>query len=242
MVYPSVSFEDWCTSLDSSTSSVRAPCSDCSLPLLAAEGFTLCASNRPVTVQGKQPNFIQKFGHTTLQEGEDLILHCTIHGIPRPNVVWTKDDIRLVAGNISTEKLGDSYYLLKRNVVLADTGKYICVASNEVGEAYCSAFIRVTEKNEKPEIPTEAEIKSKQEQGYFLEKMTVPTTEVGQDQDAYCMKGQRPMANHLSVRLKHKHWLQSAYFSHVESQEVNISLKHDPILLLATPEDIIGEI
>ncbi|XP_053900466.1 coiled-coil domain-containing protein 141 isoform X3 [Malaclemys terrapin pileata] len=195
-----------------------------------------------VKVQGKQPNFIQKFGHTTLQEGEDLILHCTIHGIPRPNVVWTKDDIRLVAGNISIEKLGDSYYLLKRNVVLADTGKYICVASNEVGEAYCSAFIRVTEKNEKPEIPTETETKSKQEQGYFSEKMTVPTTEVGQGQDAYCMKGQRPMANHLSVRLKHEQWLQSAYFSHVESQEVNISLKHDPILLLASPEDIIGEI
>lgn len=221
---------------------MRAPRSDCSLPLLAAEGFTLSASNMPVTVQGKQPNFIQKFGHTTLQEGEDLILHCTIRGIPRPNVVWTKDDIRLVAGNISTEKLGDSYYLFKRNVVLADTGKYICVASNEVGEAYCSAFIRVTEKNEKPEIPTETETKSKQEQGYFLEKITVPTAEVGQDQDTHCMKGQRPIANHLSVRLKHKHWLQSAYFSHVESQEVNISLKHDPILLLATPEDIIGEI
>ncbi|XP_074823786.1 coiled-coil domain-containing protein 141 isoform X5 [Natator depressus] len=195
-----------------------------------------------VKVQGKQPNFVQKFGHTTLQEGEDLVLHCTIHGIPRPNVVWTKDDIRLVAGNISIEKLGDSYYLLKRNVVLADTGKYICVASNEVGEAYCSAFIRVTEKNEKPEILSVTETKSKQEQGYFSEKMSVPTTEVGQGQNTYCMKGQRPMAKHLSVRLKHKHWLQSACFSNVESQEVNINLKHDPILLLDTPEDIIGEI
>ncbi|XP_037768912.1 coiled-coil domain-containing protein 141 isoform X5 [Chelonia mydas] len=195
-----------------------------------------------VKVQGKQPNFIQKFGHTTLQEGEDLVLHCTIHGIPRPNVVWTKDDIRLVAGNISIEKLGDSYYLLKRNVVLADTGKYICVASNEVGEAYCSAFIRVTEKNEKPEILSVTETKSKQEQGYFSENMSVPTTEMGQGQNTYCMKGQRPMAKHLSVRLKHKHWLQSACFSNVESQEVNINLKHDPILLLDTPEDIIGEI
>nr|XP_048725987.1 coiled-coil domain-containing protein 141 isoform X2 [Caretta caretta] len=195
-----------------------------------------------VKVQGKQPNFIQKFGHTTLQEGEDLVLHCTIHGIPRPNVVWTKDDIRLVAGNISIEKLGDSYYLLKRNVVLADTGKYICVASNEVGEAYCSAFIRVTEKNEKPEILSVTETKSKQEQGYFSEKMSVPTTEVGQGQNIYCMKGQRPMAKHLSVRLKHKHCLQSTCFSNVESQEVNIDLKHDPILLLDTPEDIIGEI
>lgn len=53
------------------------------------------------SVQGKQPSFIQKFGHTTLQEGEDLILHCTIHGKPKPHVCWTKDDIQVVAGDIS---------------------------------------------------------------------------------------------------------------------------------------------
>ncbi|XP_010711849.1 coiled-coil domain-containing protein 141 isoform X3 [Meleagris gallopavo] len=54
-----------------------------------------------VQVQGKQPNFIQKFGHTTLQEGEDLILHCTIHGKPKPHVYWSKDDIQVVAGDVS---------------------------------------------------------------------------------------------------------------------------------------------
>lgn len=52
-------------------------------------------------VQGKQPNFIQKFGHRTLQEGEDLILHCIIHGKPKPHVYWTKDDIQVVSGDIS---------------------------------------------------------------------------------------------------------------------------------------------
>lgn len=44
---------------------------------------------------------------------------------------------------LQIEKLGDTYYLFKRNVVLADTGKYICVASNEIGKAHCSAFITV---------------------------------------------------------------------------------------------------
>lgn len=44
---------------------------------------------------------------------------------------------------LQTEKLGDNYYLLKRNVSLADTGKYICVASNEVGKAHCSATVTV---------------------------------------------------------------------------------------------------
>lgn len=44
---------------------------------------------------------------------------------------------------LQIEKLGDTYYLLKRNVVLADAGKYICVASNEIGKAHCSAFVTV---------------------------------------------------------------------------------------------------
>lgn len=44
---------------------------------------------------------------------------------------------------LQTEKLGDNYYLLKRNVALADTGKYICFASNEVGKAHCSATVTV---------------------------------------------------------------------------------------------------
>lgn len=44
---------------------------------------------------------------------------------------------------LQIEKLGDTYYLLKRKVVLADTGKYVCVASNEIGKAYCSAFVTV---------------------------------------------------------------------------------------------------
>ncbi|KAJ6665188.1 hypothetical protein lerEdw1_004236 [Lerista edwardsae] len=96
-----------------------------------------------VKVQGKQPNFIKKFEHVTLQEGDDLNLHCAIDGTPRPTVTWTKDGIRMAARGMSIAKLGDTYYLLKRNAVLADTGKYICTATNEVGEASCSAFIRV---------------------------------------------------------------------------------------------------
>ncbi|KAJ7345580.1 hypothetical protein JRQ81_001530 [Phrynocephalus forsythii] len=96
-----------------------------------------------VKVLGKQPHFIKKFGHAALQEGEDLSLHCTIYGRPRPHVTWTKDGIKVAGKEISMEKLGDTYYLLKRNTVLADTGKYMCLATNEVGEAYCSAFIRV---------------------------------------------------------------------------------------------------
>ncbi|XP_039185106.1 coiled-coil domain-containing protein 141 isoform X5 [Crotalus tigris] len=106
-----------------------------------------------VKVQGKQPNFTNKFGHRILKEGDDLDLHCTIHGEPRPNVIWTKDGTRMVAREINIEKLGDTYYLVKRNAVVADTGKYICLATNELGQAHCSAFIRVIEKNKSDMSP-----------------------------------------------------------------------------------------
>ncbi|XP_065526300.1 coiled-coil domain-containing protein 141 isoform X2 [Lathamus discolor] len=184
-----------------------------------------------VKVQGEQPNFIQKFRHTTLQEGEDLILHCTIHGKPKPHVYWTKDDIQVVSGDISTEKLGDTYYLLKRNVVLADTGKYICVARNEIGKAHCSAFITVIEKNKPPETSTVTQAKSEWEDGYFSEEMNATTAEVLQTHDTHCVRKQRPVAKHLPVRFKEKLWLQGVYLELERPQEIIFSLGHDPALL-----------
>ncbi|XP_074450076.1 coiled-coil domain-containing protein 141 isoform X5 [Larus michahellis] len=190
-----------------------------------------------VKVQGIQPNFIHKFEHTTLQEGEDLILHCTIHGKPKPNVSWMKDDIQVVPGDISIEKLGDTYYLLKRNVVLADSGKYICVASNEIGKAHCSAFVTVIEKNKPPEISTITQAKSEWEDGYFSEEVNVTTTELVQAYNTHGVRDQRPVAKHLPVRFKEKLWLQGVYLELERPQEISFNLEHDPVLLLPAAED-----
>eukprot|EP00076_Gallus_gallus_P023316 XP_015145051.1 coiled-coil domain-containing protein 141 isoform X3 [Gallus gallus] len=188
-----------------------------------------------VQVQGKQPNFVRKFGHTTLQEGEDLILHCTVHGKPKPHVCWTKDDIQVVAGD--TEKLGDNYYLLKRNVALADTGKYICVASNEVGKAHCSATVTVIEKNKNPEISTVTQAKSEWENGCFSEKGNVTAAELARAQDMCCVRGQRPVPRHLPVRFKEKLWLQGVYLELVRPPDISFSLEHVPGLLQPTAKD-----
>ncbi|XP_051479890.1 coiled-coil domain-containing protein 141 [Apus apus] len=190
-----------------------------------------------VKVQGKKPNFIQKFGHTTLQEGEDLILRCTIHGKPKPHVCWMKDDIQVVSRDISIEKLGDTYYLLKRNVVLADTGKYICVASNEIGKAHCSAFVTVIEKNKIPEMFTVSHTKSEWEEEYISEEVSVTTTQLVQPNDTHCMQHQGPVAKHLPVRFKEKFWLQGLYLELERPQKISFSLEHDPILVLSAAED-----
>ncbi|XP_062819064.1 coiled-coil domain-containing protein 141 isoform X6 [Anolis carolinensis] len=144
-----------------------------------------------VKVQGKQPSFVKKFGHATVQEGDDLNLQCTISGRPRPNVTWTKDGIRVAARGISMEKLGDTYYLFKRNAVLADTGKYICLASNDAGETHCSAFITIIEKNTNVYVPSITETKSERERGYLSEEEKAATPEALQGQNLLCLRGQR---------------------------------------------------
>ncbi|XP_036599293.1 coiled-coil domain-containing protein 141 [Trichosurus vulpecula] len=115
-----------------------------------------------VTVKGKLPKFLEKFGPANLKEGEDLILHCTVSGRPRPNVIWTKDNVQVAAGDINIHKLGDNYYLFKKNVILSDTGEYVCSARNAVGEVSCSASIIVTGKKKREEMGciTEAEAES----------------------------------------------------------------------------------
>uniref|UniRef100_A0A6J0UGF6 Coiled-coil domain-containing protein 141 isoform X1 n=2 Tax=Pogona vitticeps TaxID=103695 RepID=A0A6J0UGF6_9SAUR len=144
-----------------------------------------------VKVQGKQPHFIRKFGHAALQEGDDLSLHCTINGRPRPNVTWTKDGMTVAAKEISMEKLGDTYYLFKRNAALADTGKYMCLATNELGEADCSAFIRVIEKNKNVHVHRATETKSKQERDSLSQKMKAATPEATQGQNSHGLRSQR---------------------------------------------------
>ncbi|XP_074884437.1 coiled-coil domain-containing protein 141 isoform X2 [Buteo buteo] len=190
-----------------------------------------------VKVQGEQPNFIQKFGPTTLQEGEDLILQCTIHGKPKPHVCWMKDDIHMVSGDISIEKLGDTYYLFKRNVVLADTGKYICVASNEIGKAHCSAFVTVIEKNKTPEISTVTRAKSEREDGY-LSEVNVTTAELVPAHVTHRAGDQKPVAKHLPVRFKEKLWLQGVYLELERPQEISFNLEHDPGLLPAIEDQM----
>uniref|UniRef100_F6TB56 Coiled-coil domain-containing protein 141 n=1 Tax=Monodelphis domestica TaxID=13616 RepID=F6TB56_MONDO len=149
-----------------------------------------------VTVKGKLPKFLEKFGPTNLKEGEDLILRCTVSGRPTPNVIWSKDNVQVVAGDINVQKLGDNYYLLKKNVILSDTGEYLCSAMNEVGEANCSARIVVTGKGEREEIncitKTEAESGAK-----FLSECTTTNIE---EQVPVTHVSQKIMTNQFSVR------------------------------------------
>ncbi|XP_043931244.1 coiled-coil domain-containing protein 141 isoform X4 [Protopterus annectens] len=105
-----------------------------------------------VQVQGKAPTFEAKFTDVTLLLGEDLILECTLSGRPKPQVIWMKDDIIMASSESAVQVLSDTHVFIKRSVVLADSGNYICIARNEAGVAYCSAYIDITGHNTNGEM------------------------------------------------------------------------------------------
>ena len=62
-----------------------------------------------------------------VHEGNVLYLKCDADGMPTPTVVWSKN--RHVLENTA---VFNEHFILE-NATIADTGAYVCVASNSVG-------------------------------------------------------------------------------------------------------------
>ncbi|XP_048341653.1 striated muscle preferentially expressed protein kinase isoform X2 [Sphaerodactylus townsendi] len=80
----------------------------------------------------------------TVTAGTEVLLRCIITGNPSPEVSWRKDGIPF--GSSSTRPIkaeGERHTLLVRSARVADAGLYTVCATNEVGEACCSAILTV---------------------------------------------------------------------------------------------------
>lgn len=72
------------------------------------------------------------------QTGESVELVCNVHAMPRPNVVWTKNNNPINAedhANIEIKKMGHKHTLSIETVNKEDYGTYNCEAKNSLGEA-----------------------------------------------------------------------------------------------------------
>lgn len=70
-------------------------------------------------------------------QGSSTVLECIANGSPRPQIVWSKDNVIIHIGddNSRIRLKEDGSLLVIKDVRLSDGGRYECILSNAVGTA-----------------------------------------------------------------------------------------------------------
>lgn len=93
------------------------------------------------------PVFTQNLKDVRCCDGDSVTLECHVEALPEPSVVWERDG--KVLGNSTDFQIAyrdDRATLHIRRVFPEDEGEYSCVAINNIGKAYSSAFLIVDGK------------------------------------------------------------------------------------------------
>uniref|UniRef100_I3K362 Striated muscle enriched protein kinase a n=1 Tax=Oreochromis niloticus TaxID=8128 RepID=I3K362_ORENI len=89
------------------------------------------------------PVFVRKLRKAAVGTGCDIRLRVSVLGHPTPSLAWYRNDELL-----SPSEAQDSGGLWIRDCRTNDAGLYTCVATNELGEARCSAVLAVMDLGE----------------------------------------------------------------------------------------------
>ncbi|CAN9492872.1 unnamed protein product [Ophioblennius macclurei] len=92
-----------------------------------------------------EPRFQKTLKDATLPKGATAQLTCLINGYPKPEVKWLQNEKPLSeSSRVTVEQLDDGLCSLTlADVEPSDSGVYVCRASNQLGEATCSAKLKV---------------------------------------------------------------------------------------------------
>ncbi|XP_034050119.1 myosin light chain kinase, smooth muscle-like [Thalassophryne amazonica] len=91
-----------------------------------------------------EPRFHQTLKDTTRPKGADAQLMCLINGYPEPIVKWLHNEQMLLESPRVTIEQHDGFCsLFLVDLEPSDSGVYVCRASNDLGEAMCSARLTV---------------------------------------------------------------------------------------------------
>lgn len=89
------------------------------------------------------PTFIRKLRKAAVGTGCDIRLRVSVTGFPKPSLAWYHNDDLL-----PPSEAHDSGGLWIRDCHTSDAGLYTCVATNQSGEASCSAVLAIMDLGE----------------------------------------------------------------------------------------------
>lgn len=96
-----------------------------------------------VSQEPRSPAFIRKLRKAAVGTGCDIRLRVSVTGFPKPSLTWYHNDELLPPSEAQ-----DSGGLWIRDCRTGDAGLYTCVATNQSGEASCSAVLAVMDLGE----------------------------------------------------------------------------------------------
>lgn len=96
-----------------------------------------------VSQEPQSPAFIRKLRKAAVGTGCDIRLRVSVTGFPKPSLTWYHNDELLPPSEAQ-----DSGGLWIRDCRTGDAGLYTCVATNQSGEASCSAVLAVMDLGE----------------------------------------------------------------------------------------------
>lgn len=95
----------------------------------------------------QKPNFMSRFSDLQVLPGHDAKFPARVTGIPKPDVLWYKNEKPIHSNDKYTIKYdGDTAVLYVRNCVPDDNGLYTCSARNREGEDSCDARLEITKQ------------------------------------------------------------------------------------------------
>uniref|UniRef100_A0A3Q1CVW1 Striated muscle enriched protein kinase b n=1 Tax=Amphiprion ocellaris TaxID=80972 RepID=A0A3Q1CVW1_AMPOC len=103
----------------------------------------IVSDNVDKTQEPTAPVFIRKLRKAAVGTGCDIRLRVSVSGYPKPSLAWYHNDELLPPSEGQ-----DSGGLWIRDCRTSDAGLYTCVATNELGEADCSAVLAVMDLGE----------------------------------------------------------------------------------------------
>uniref|UniRef100_A0AAQ6AL90 Striated muscle enriched protein kinase b n=1 Tax=Amphiprion ocellaris TaxID=80972 RepID=A0AAQ6AL90_AMPOC len=129
----------------------------------------IVSDNVDKTQEPTAPVFIRKLRKAAVGTGCDIRLRVSVSGYPKPSLAWYHNDELLPPSEGQ-----DSGGLWIRDCRTSDAGLYTCVATNELGEADCSAVLAVMDLGEDSETTedetTEPQMETKEGPGRHQDK------------------------------------------------------------------------